>query len=63
MIGKKGNPLTLVFHYPDGTESETLSTEFAKMLTECIGDAVSELMSDESYISLTELAEEENKLQ
>lgn len=58
MTGKKGNPLTLVFHYPDGTESETLSTEFAEILAEYIGDTVSELMSDESYISLTELAEE-----
>lgn len=54
---KKENPLTLVFHYPDGTYSEALSTEFGKLLAERIGESASEFMSEESYIRLAEYTE------
>ncbi len=59
MAKKKENPLTVVYHYPDGTVSDTLDPEFGKILAKRVGEAASRLLSDESYIRLVESIEAE----
>ena len=41
MAKKKENPLTVVYHYPDGTVSDTLDPEFGKILAKRVGEAAS----------------------
>ncbi len=57
MANKKDNPLTVVYHYPDGTVSDTLDPEFGKQLAKKVGEAASRLMSEESYIRLVKSIE------
>ena len=57
MANNKENPLTVVYHYPDDTVSDTLDPEFGKKLAKRVGEAASSLMSDESYIRLVKSIE------
>ena len=61
MVNNKENPLTVVYHYPDGTVSDTLDPKYGKLLAKKVGEAASRLMSDESYIRLVKAIEEDEK--
>lgn len=49
---KNKPPLSVVFHYPDGTTSTELKEEYKTILAKKIGEVASEVLSDESYIAL-----------
>ena len=57
MAEKNENPLTVVYHYPDGTVSDTLDPMFGKKLAKKVGEAASRLLSDESYMRLVKSIE------
>ncbi len=59
MAKMKENPLTVVYHYPDGSVSDILDPEYGKKLAIKVGEAASRLMSEESYIRLVKSIEAE----
>ena len=57
MSRKNEDPFTLIYNYSEENVSDMLKPEFGKQLAKKVGDAASNLLSDESYMRLVKSIE------